>query len=131
MAKEFKFKGKTLEELKQMSLSEFAKLIPARERRKLSRGFTEAEKRLLLKVKDFKEGKRKKNIKTHCRDMVIIPDMIDLMIYIHSGKIFMPIQIMPEMLGHRLGEYVSTRQRVSHSAPGIGATRSSAFASVK
>ncbi|MBU3940537.1 MAG: 30S ribosomal protein S19 [Nanoarchaeota archaeon] len=131
MAKEFKFKGKTLEEIKQMPLSEFAKLISSRERRKLLRGFTDAEKRLLLKVKEFKEGKRKKNIKTHCRDMIVIPDMIDLMIYVHSGKVFMPIQIIPEMLGHRLGEYVPSRQKVSHSAPGIGATRSSAFASVK
>ena len=131
MAKEFKFKGKTLEEVKQMPLSEFAKLISSRERRKLSRGFTDAEKRLLLKVKDFKEGKRKKNIKTHCRDMVILPAMIDLMIYVHRGKVFAPIQIIPEMLGHRLGEYVPSRQKVSHSAPGIGATRSSASASVK
>ncbi|MBU1245584.1 MAG: 30S ribosomal protein S19 [Nanoarchaeota archaeon] len=131
MAKEFKFKGKTLEEIKQMPLSEFAKLISSRERRKLLRGFTDAEKRLLLKVKEFKEGKRKKNIKTHCRDMIVIPGMIDLMIYVHSGKVFMPIQIIPEMLGHRLGEYVPSRQKVSHSAPGIGATRSSAFASVK
>jgi len=131
MVKEFKFKGKTLEEIKQMPLSEFAKLIPSRERRKLSRGFTDAEKRLLLKVREFKEGKRKKNIKTHCRDIIVIPEMVDLMIYVHSGKVFMPVQILPEMLGHRLGEYVPTRQKVSHSAPGIGATRSSAFASVK
>ena len=131
MAKEFKFKGKTLEELKQMHVEDFAKLIPSRERRKLSRGFTEAEKKLLIKVRAFNEGKRKKKIKTHCRDMVVIPEMLDLMIYVHSGKVFMPIQILPEMLGHRLGEYVATRQKVSHSAPGIGATRSSAFASVK
>ena len=131
MAKEFKFKGKNLEELKQMSLEDFAKLINSRERRKIKRGFTEAEKKLLLRIKDFKVGKRKKNIKTHCRDMIIIPDMLDLMIYIHSGKVFLPVLILPEMLGHRLGEYIPTRQKVSHSAPGIGATKSSAFASVK
>ena len=131
MAKEFKFKGKTLEELKQMPLEEFAKLINSKERRKITRGFTNPEKKLLLRIKEFKEGKRKKNIRTHCRDMVIIPEMLDLLIYIHSGKVFIPIQIVPEMLGHKLGEYVATRQKVTHSAPGIGATRSSAFASVK
>ena len=131
MVKEFKFKGKTVEELKQMHLEEFAKLINSRERRKINRGFTEAEKRLLLKIRNFKAGKTKKNIRTHCRDMIVIPEMLDLMIYVHSGKVFMPVPIIPEMLGHRLGEYISTRQKVSHSAPGIGATRSSAFASVK
>ena len=131
MAKEFKFKGKTLEEIKQMPLSEFAKLISSRERRKLLRGFTDAEKRLLLKVKEFKEGKRKKNIKTHCRDMIVIPDMIDLMIYVHSGKVFMPIQIIPEMLGHRLGEFAPTRNRVKHGKTGVGATKGSKSKSKK
>lgn len=129
--KEFTYRGKTLEELRKLSVEDFAKLLPSRERRKIKRGFTEAEKRFLEKVKRFKEGKRKKPVKTHVRDMIILPDMIGMTIHIHKGKEFAPITLEPEMLGHRLGEFTMNRQKVAHSAPGIGATRSSASASVK
>ena len=56
---------------------------------------------------------------------MIIPDMIGTTIHIHSGKLFTPILITEEMLGHYLGEFALTRTKVKHSAPGIGATKSS------
>ena len=46
--------------------------------------------------------------------------------YVYNGKEFIPLTITAEMLGHYLGEFVLTRKKVAHSAPGIGATRSSA-----
>jgi len=61
MAKEFTYKGKSLEELKKMSIQEFAKLLPARQRRSVSRGFTDAQKRLIKKVENA--GNKKKMIK--------------------------------------------------------------------
>ena len=124
--KEFTYKGKTLDELKKMSLNEFAELVPARQRRSLKRGLTEQQKILLEKI-----NKGKKNIETHCRDMIILPQMIDMVIKVHSGKTFLPVTIQNEMLGHCLGEFVLTRKKVQHSAPGIGATRSSASLSVR
>ena len=124
--KEFTFKGKTVDELKKMSLKEFASLLKSRQRRSLERGFTDAQKILLKKIKA-----NEKNIKTHCRDMIILPEMIGLTIHVHRGKEFVPVMIQPEMVGHRLGEFALTRKRVEHSAPGIGATRSSASISVK
>jgi len=124
--KEFTFYGKKLEELKKMSSKEFIELIPARERRSLKRGFTGQQESLMKRVK-----KGEKNIKTHCREMVILPEMLDLTIMVYNGKQFVPVRIQPEMLGHRLGEFALTRSDVSHSAPGIGATRSSANLSVK
>lgn len=124
--KEFCYRGKTLTELKKMSMKEFMELTPAKTRRSLKRGFPEQHKRLIERMK---EGG--KNIKTHCRDMVIIPEMIDLTLMIYNGSKFVPVIIQPEMLGHRLGEFVLTRKEVHHSAPGIGATRSSASLSVK
>lgn len=124
--KEFKYKGKTLEELKKLSLNEFMTLIPSRPRRSLKRGFTDEQKKLLERVR-----KDKKNIETHCRDLVIIPEMIGITIKVHDGKIFNPVLIQPEMVGHYLGEFALTRKRVSHSAPGVGATRSSASVSVR
>ena len=131
MAKEFKFYGKMLTEIEKMDLKEFAKLLPARQRRSLLKGFTDEQKKLLAKIKKAKEGKYKKQIRTQCRDMIIIPIMLDLLMQVHNGKSFINVKIIPEMLGHYLGEFVLTRQRVVHSAPGIGATRSSASVSVK
>lgn len=124
--KEFKYRGKTLEELKKLSLNEFTDLLTSRERRRLKRGFTEDQKKVLKKVRAGKN-----NIKTHCRDMLILPEMVGLTFFIYSGKEFVHIVIQDEMIGHRLGEFALTRKKVAHSAPGIGATRSSAAISVK
>lgn len=125
--KEYTFCGRTIDELKSMSMEEFAQLIPSRERRKLlRRGMTEQEKTVLKRVR-----KKEANIETHCRDMVIVPEMIGVQIRVYSGKEFFPVLITEEMLGHRLGEFVMTRKSVTHSAPGIGATKSSAALSVK
>ena len=129
--KEFTYRGKTVEQIKAMDIKEFAKLVPARQRRSLEHGFSEMQKRLLLKIKKAKEGKYKKQIKTHCRDMIIIPEMLGLLVHVHSGKVFVPVEILPDMLGHYLGEFTLNRTRVTHSAPGIGATKSSSAASVK
>src|SRR3989338_1247700 len=119
--KEFTYRGKTLEELKMLSLNELAGLMPARQRRSLKRGLTEQQKILLKKIK-----KNESNIETQCRDMIVLPEMIGKTIKVHSGKEFVPVIIIDEMIGHCLGEFVLTRRRVEHSAPGIGATRSSA-----
>ncbi|HLF54532.1 MAG TPA: 30S ribosomal protein S19 [Candidatus Nanoarchaeia archaeon] len=126
MAKEFLYRGKSLEQLRKMSLSEFTLLLNSREKRKLKRGFTEVEKKLLETLRETK-----KDIRTHCRDMIIIPEMVGRIIKIHNGKDWVPINIMTEMLGHRLGEYSMTAKPVRHSAPGIGATKSSASLSVR
>ena len=75
--------------------------------------------------------KKKDGVKTHCRDMIILPKMVGIMVKVYNGKTFFPVRITDEMLGHYLGEFVLTRKSVSHSAPGIGATRSSASISVK
>ena len=124
--KEFTYRGKTLEELKKLSLNEIAELLPSRQKRSLKRGLTEQQKILLKKIR-----KNEKNIETHCRDMVILPEMIGKPIKIHNGKEFVQVMMMDDMIGHYLGEFSLTRNRVEHSAPGIGATRSSAALSVK
>ncbi len=124
--KEFRFRGKTLEELKQLELSELAKLFTARQRRSLRRGLPEAQKKLLVQLR-----RGRNNVKTHSRDMIILPEMVGKNIMIHNGREFVMVSIMAEMLGHCLGEFSQTRKKVAHSAPGIGATRSSAALSVK
>ena len=124
--KEFTYRGKTIDELKRLSIQQLAEIFPSRQRRKIKRGFTEQEKIFLERLR-----KNKPNIETHCRDMLVLPEMVGKTIKIHSGKKFSPVTIQEEMIGHYFGEFVSTRRKVAHSAPGIGATRSSASLSVK
>lgn len=129
--KELKYRGKTEDELKNMSLKEFTILLPSRQRRSLTRGLTEGQKSLYARIKKVKDGKSKKPIKTHCRNAVIIPEMLGMIINVHRGQEFVPVEITIEKLGHYLAEFRLTRTRVQHSAPGVGATKSSAAASVK
>lgn len=123
---EFTYRGKTLEDLKKLNLEEFALLVPARQRRTIQRGFSEEHKKLLHKVK-IKDP----NIRTHLRDMIVLPEMVGMKVNIHSGKEFVPVELIPEMLGHYFGEFVLTRKKVSHGAAGVGATRSSKFIPLK
>jgi small subunit ribosomal protein S19 len=109
-----------------MSIDEFSLLVPSRIRRSLKRGFTENQKALLKKLRNGKN-----NVETHSRDMVILPEMIGKTIKVHNGKSFEMVIVNAEMMGHLLGEFVMTRKEIKHSAPGIGATRSSAAISVK
>lgn len=125
MAKEFFYRGKNVTDIKKLTLDEFAKLVPSRERRKIKRGFRESEKKLL------EDLKANNTVKTHCRDMIVLPEMIGKIIKVYNGKEFVMLTIEPEMIAHRLGEFSLSRKTVKHSAPGIGATKSSASLSVR
>lgn len=131
MAKEFRYRGKTLEELKKMDFKEFIQLLPSRKTRSLKRGIPEDQKALMKKVDKAIAGAYKKTIKTQNRDVIVVPKMVGLMIHVHAGNRYAPVMIEPEMIGMYLGELVLTRNRVKHSAPGVGATRSSSAISVR
>ncbi len=126
--KEFKYRGKNLEELKQLEIREFAKLLPSREKRSLLREFASTQKF----INDCKKKKRNgKTIKTHSKSIVIVPQLVGMTIFVYNGQNYEKLNVNERMLGHRLGEFVNTRKDVEHGAPGIGATRSSAALSVK
>jgi len=126
--KEFKYRGLTLEEIRKLSYEEMQPLLPSRIRRTIKRGFTVRQNKLL---KDIKEAKKGDVIRTHCRDMIILPNFVDHTIYVYNGKEFQRVDIKPEMIGHYLGEFALTRQKVKHTGPGVGATRSSKFMPLK
>ncbi|HDK42418.1 MAG TPA: 30S ribosomal protein S19, partial [Candidatus Pacearchaeota archaeon] len=118
--KEFTYKGKTVEELKVLDVREFAKYLKSRNRRSVLRRFQEIEKF----VSNAKEKLSKnKKIRTHKRDLVIVPEMIGMKIQIYNGKSFTNIEVIGEMLGHKLGEFAPTRGRVKHGSAGVGATK--------
>ena len=120
-----RFRGYTEDEIAKLDYEAFLKLIPSRERRTLKRGLSHTQKRLLETLQ------KKGTAKTHSRDMIIVPEMLGKTVQVHNGKQYVDVRVELEMLGGRLGEYAVTRKRVSHQAPGIGATRSSAHMSVK
>jgi len=117
-----------------MSMDEFIRILPARQRRSLTRGLTTDQRTLMELIRNHrrdKSGKEAKPIKTHCRDMVIIPEMVGLNLLIHSGKEFVALDIKPEMIGHYTGEFIITNKKVLHGTPGIGASRSSMYVPLK
>ena len=111
-----KYRGVLIDEVKKMSLDDFSKLLTSRHRRKLKRGLTEEEQKLMDKI-----NKGKKKLRTHCRDMIVVPNMLDKKIEIYNGKTFAPVLISNEMLGYRLGEFAPTRKiGVKHSGKAAG-----------
>ena len=126
MVREFRWRGKSMEELLNLSADELRSLLNSRQRRSLLRGLSE-EKRALLE--DIKSNK--KVIRTHLRDMIILPIMVGKTIHVHNGKEFVAVEIKPEMIGHYLGEYAITNKRVVHGTPGVGASRSSLYVPLK
>ena len=123
---EFTYRGHSIEDLQQMALSELLPLMPARVRRKFERGLSPEHEKFLSGIRS---GDAK--LRTHLRDMVILPEMVGKTIEVHNGKEFQKVEIQPEAVFHYIGEFALTRRRVSHGSAGIGATRSSKYVPLK
>ncbi|NHJ85090.1 MAG: 30S ribosomal protein S19 [Asgard group archaeon] len=130
--------GLTLEELQAKSMDEFIKMLPSRKRRSLTRPtYWDATRKKLLEdirqqVRIIKDGeKRIKPIKTHLRDMIVLPEMVYAKIAVHNGKDFVEFIVHPDQIGHVFGEFVLTTKLVRHGSPGMGATKSSLYIPLK
>lgn len=131
MAKKFEYHGIPLKELENMPMEKLFQLFPARARRSLTRGITDDKRKLIEEIKLAKNGKLENPIKTHLRDLIILPFMVGVEVHVFSGKEFVPVTIVSQMISHYLGEYVITNKRVSHGAPGVGSSRSSLYVPLK
>ena len=131
MPKEFRYRGRSIEELSSMSTEALLKLLPSRARRSLNRGVSEEKRKILEDARAIKEGRLQGQIKTHARDMIVLPSMVGLTIGVHNGKEFVPLEVKPEMIGRYLGEFVITNKKVVHGTPGIGSSRSSLYVPLK
>jgi len=134
MPKEFMYRGHSLNSLQAMSMDEFINLLPSRQRRSLQRGLTPEQRILLEKLRAAQEANKKGQevtIKTHVREMIILPEMVGAKVAVHQGKEFLALTIRPEMIGHYLGEFAITNKPVRHGTPGIGASRSSMYVPLK
>ena len=117
MVKKFTFHGLSTEETESLTGEKLFDLLSSRARRSLKRGINDQKRKLIGEIKMKKAGKLNADIKTHLRDLIILPYMTGVTVSVFSGKEFVPIVITTEMIGHYLGEYVITNKRVSHGAP--------------
>ena len=131
MVRQFTYHGLSQKELEELPLEKLLKLFSARARRSLIRGINDGKRKLIGEIKATKAGNLKTSINTHLRDLIVMPFMIGVTINVFSGKEFVPVTITTEMIGHYVGEYVITNKRVSHGAPGVGASRSSLYVPLK
>lgn len=129
---EFTYRGHTVEELQELSIEEVAELLPARQRRVIRRGLTDEQQKLLEAAREAgSEETANDPIRTHRRDMPILPEMVGLTFAVYTGSEFERVLVEGEMIGHYLGEFQLTRSSVEHGQAGIGATRSSKFVPLK
>lgn len=126
--REYTLRGLTLPALQALTLPELAKVLPARARRSIRRGFTEETQRFFEHLETHPKDKP---LRTHCRDALVLPNHVGRRVAIYTGKEFKEIEIRPEMIGHYYGEFALTRRFEKHSGPGVGATRSSKFMPLK
>ncbi|NIR16834.1 MAG: 30S ribosomal protein S19 [Desulfobacterales bacterium] len=125
--REFTYRGYSLEELQAMSLSELLPLLPARARRSYKRGLNKEQQSFMDRLR----SEKKDILKTHRREIIVLPEFVGKKIAVYNGKEYKVIEIIPEMIGHYLGEFALTRTFQKHSGPGVGATRSSKYMPLK
>lgn len=126
--KQFKYRGKDIDELKALDTREVAKYLGSRSRRTVLRNFQYIENFVQRAKTKLAKGKK---IKTHKRNIVVVPQLVGMNIQVHNGKAFIPVEIIPEMIGHFLGEFAPTRAKTMHSKSGVGATKGSKSKSKK
>lgn len=133
--KRFTYRGVEIEKLLDMGTDELVELFPARARRRFQRGLKRKSLALIKKLRIAKKqaphGERPDAVRTHLRNMIIVPEMIGSVVGVYNGKTFNQVEIKPEMIGHYLGEFSITYKPVGHGRPGIGASTSSRFIPLK
>jgi len=72
------------------------------------------DEKLLKKVAAVKQNGDKKPIKTWSRDSVIVPEMVGINFAVHNGKQHLPVFVVENMVGHKLGEFAPTRKFFRH-----------------
>ena len=133
--KKFSYRGNDLKKLIDMNMDEMSQLLRSRQRRKLRRKMGTKYARFINKLLEAKKhtaaGDKPAAVKTHLRDCIVLPSMVQSVINIHKGNGYSNIEVKPEMIGYYLGEFAVTYKRVSHGKPGVGATHSSKFVPIK
>lgn len=139
MVKEFEYRGVALADLEKMPIDKLRGLLSARQRRSLKRGVTDGKRKVIARIRAARAAAAAEGggdgaparIRTHLRDLIVLPFMVGTTVHVYNGKEFREIVIKAEMIGHYIGEYSLSGRRVSHGAPGVGASRSSLYVPLK
>merc|ERR1712098_594314 len=126
--RKFTYRGVDLDALLDLSSEQLMDLVHARARRKFSRGLKRKPMALIKKLRKAKKEcpqfEKPETVKTHLRNMIIVPEMIGSVVGVYNGRSFTTVEVKPEMTGHYLGEFSITYHPVRHGRPGIGAQNS-------
>jgi small subunit ribosomal protein S15e len=133
--RKYTFRGVDLDILLDLSNEQLMQMFTCRVRRRFQRGLKRKPMALIKRLRKAKKNapalEKPECIKTHLRDMVIVPEMIGSIVGVYNGKTYNQVEIKPEMIGHYLAEFSITYKPVKHGRPGIGATHSSRFIPLK
>jgi len=129
--KKFSYRGVDLDKLLELSTADAVALMGSRIRRRFDRGLTRKHLSLMKKLrkakKEVKALEKPEPVKTHLRDMPILPEMVGSVVAVYNGKVFNIVEVRPEMIGKYLAEFSITYKPTLHGRPGLGATHSSRF----
>ncbi|KAJ3126766.1 ribosomal protein S15 [Nowakowskiella sp. JEL0407] len=133
--RKFSYRGIDLDQLLDLESEQLIELVNARQRRRFKRGLKRKPmgliKKLRLAKKNAPANEKPETVKTHLRNMIVMPEMIGSVVGVYNGKTFTQVEIKAEMVGHYLGEFSISYKPVRHGRPGIGATHSSRFIPLK
>uniref|UniRef100_A0A8I5TFU8 40S ribosomal protein S15 n=1 Tax=Pongo abelii TaxID=9601 RepID=A0A8I5TFU8_PONAB len=121
--RKFTYRGVDLEQLLDKSHEPLIQLYSARQRRRLNWGLRRKQHSLLKRLRKAKKAvppmEKPEVVKTHLRDMIILPEMVGSMVGsmvgVYNGKTFNQVEVKPEMVSHYLGEFSITYKPVKHS----------------
>jgi len=133
--RKYAYRGVDLDQLLDMSTDDLVELLGCRQRRRFQRGLKRKALALIKKLRKAKreapEGEKPEPVRTHMRNMIILPEMIGSVVGVYNGKTFNQVEIKPDMIGHYLAEFSITYKPILHGRPGIGASTSSRFIPLK
>lgn len=73
------------------------------------------EASLMAKIEALNQSGEKRVIRTWSRRSMVVPEMVGHNLHVHNGKLFMPVFVSENMVGHRLGEFAPTRKVTMHA----------------
>ncbi|PKI83925.1 Mus81p [Malassezia vespertilionis] len=110
--RKFSYRGVDLDQLVELPNEKFVELVSARARRRFNRGLKRGPMTLIKKLRKAKmeapPNEKPTIVRTHLRNMIVVPEMIGSVIGVYNGKVFTTVEIKPEMTGHYLGEFAIT-----------------------
>jgi len=130
--KKCSFRGVDLDRLLDLNNDQLLDLLHARARRRFSsRGLKRKPTALIKKLRNAKKkapaNEKPAVVKTHLRNMIIVPEMVASTVGVYNGMGFTQVEIKPDMIGHYLGEFSISYKPVKHGRAGAGATASAKF----